>query len=132
MEHIINADFGDKIIIHVPNKANDASSVIYTVGNLDNLDTGAADLISKVCNALNISHRKLTSKDRHTIAVTARFYLAFHLWTKFKISKSDIGRLLNRDHSNIIYAIKTFKNRVEKQDYLTILVINKIEGHEAN
>jgi hypothetical protein len=51
---------------------------------------------------------EISSKSRKLHVVKARQELAYILHTRLHLTYSEIGRILDRDHSSIIYLVKTF------------------------
>ena len=72
-----------------------------------------AALLKEVCQEFRITHDRLISKQRSVRVVAARDIIIKCLrddgW-----SYPEIGRLLNRDHSTIVHALKRINKNIVK------------------
>jgi hypothetical protein len=66
-----------------------------------------------VSDHFNISIAKMEGKRRFGKQVEARHCAQSLTFTHVGLNKSEIGILYNRDHSSVIHAIKTIKNKVK-------------------
>lgn len=69
------------------------------------------DILSVVARNCCVSMNDITSKVRKTEVIDARFIFINTLREQFNYTYMSIGELLNRDHTSIIHAVKTHKER---------------------
>jgi chromosomal replication initiator protein len=87
------------------------------------------NIISAVCWHTGVYLDKIKDKERRTDEITLARHIAYHFLFNFTtLNKSEIGRKLNRDHTTIIYALRTIKNRIDTDDNVRELV-EKIKNH---
>lgn len=129
MEHVINAKYGDTIVIKIPHRPRVILQKI-TMPVEVNETISPNEIISDVCAALGITLKDLQSKRKTSELVTARFYIANKL-REAQFALSVIGKLLNRDHTSVMHAVRTYQNRISAKDSLTINTINIIKDYET-
>jgi chromosomal replication initiation ATPase DnaA len=129
MKHIINANYGDKIIINIPTRPHVVQQTI-TIPTQVQVSTTHQQIIQDVCEALGITHLDLVGKCRKHHLVTARFYTAYKL-RQNQLALSVIGKLLHRDHTSVIHAIETYQHRITYADDKTLQIVNTIQNYEA-
>lgn len=73
--------------------------------------TDKHEILDAVCYALEVDKEALKSLDRHRDTVNAR-HIAMGLIRKHnpETSLMNIGKMFNRDHSTVIYAVRNFDN----------------------
>lgn len=82
-------------------------------GLLENL-TGPEVIAYIVGEYFGVTLKDLRSPDRHRPLPDARYIVFFLIWENYpKMKLGQIGEVLNRDHSTVIYAIR------KVQDYLS-------------
>lgn len=65
--------------------------------------TNVDDVITSVCEVMDISKEQLISKNRATDLVTARHLVAYYLrFHTLRLPVTQIAKILNRDHSTIV------------------------------
>ena len=62
-------------------------------------------VISEICREFNVSFTKLMSRSRQEGVVVARHTCMYVLHKKLGLGVSAVGKVLNRDHSTVMYAI---------------------------
>lgn len=67
-------------------------------------------IIAEVCEEFKVSQIDLLSKRRTADLVAPRFKVAYRLKTETLMSLAGIGRLLNRDHTSIIHALRRYQS----------------------
>lgn len=67
-------------------------------------------IIAEVCEEFKVSQLDLLSKRRTADLVKPRFRVAYRLKTETLLSLAGIGRLLNRDHTSIIHALRRYQS----------------------
>lgn len=72
-------------------------------------------LIGIMAEEFDITEKMILSSNRCREAVTARMFLIKLLRIYTKYTKSRIGKLFNRDHSTVIYALNTFEDLCETE-----------------
>jgi chromosomal replication initiation ATPase DnaA len=132
MEHVIHAKYGDKIIIHIPAKPKVARQQIITIQPHQALTQSHYEIVNNVCAALNITIEQLQGKRGNTYLTAARFYISYELHVNHNITLKEIGRLLNRDHTSIINAVKQYKELTSVNDALMMQITQQIQGYEAS
>lgn len=85
------------------------------------------DVIQTFCAIWGILPEKLKRKNRKADYVTMRQIVSMRL-KMMKFSLTDIGRRLGaRDHTTIIYALQSAKNRLETEDGLFMYYFNPVK-----
>jgi chromosomal replication initiation ATPase DnaA len=76
-----------------------------------------SDVITAVCDELNISKRLLVSKRRIQDLVEARWIVAYHLRRLFLLTYEEIGLLMNRSHAAFFFGLQRVRDlrEVDKQ-----------------
>jgi chromosomal replication initiation ATPase DnaA len=129
MEHVINANYGDTIVIKIPNRPMVVEQKITLPTEVE-VKVNYNAIISDVCASLGITLQDIQGKSKKSEIVTARFYTANKL-REYGLSYSIIGRLLHRDHASIMHAVRTYQARLEYQDTLTMDIVNIVKQYEA-
>jgi chromosomal replication initiation ATPase DnaA len=129
MEHVINAKYGDTIVIKIPKRPQVVMQKITIPAQVE-VTVNYDAIISDVCAALGITLSDLQGKRKTNEIVTARFYIANKL-REHNLAYGAIGKLLNRDHTSIIHATRTYQQRISVQDAVTMKVVNIIKEYEA-
>lgn len=73
------------------------------------------ELIDKSCDFLNVKSNLIYSGSRHAPVSRARFMIihAVYYNSHLNLSKSDLGIILNRDHSTIIHALQKIEDYID-------------------
>jgi chromosomal replication initiation ATPase DnaA len=128
MEHIINAQPGDRIIINVPNWKYQPINIPEKVNDYE---AKVNDIINNVLEAVGITMDRLTSDRRHRTLVDCRIYISYACRAYYHLSLSEIGRILNRDHTTILHQIAQFEKFTKNNDAEFMQVYNTIENYIA-
>jgi hypothetical protein len=99
MQHIINANFGDTIVINIPTKPKVARRQIITIDPQTELATKHYQVVNDVCAALDITVQQLVSKSKAELLCAARFYIAYTLYHQ-NITQGAIAELLKRNRTS--------------------------------
>lgn len=68
-----------------------------------------SDIVALVCKICELKYgTDYLSKSRHKAAIDGRAYIAWILRTFFEFTFSEIGAILNKDHSTIIHIYQKF------------------------
>lgn len=74
-------------------------------------------IIDTMCNITEMDESDLYTKKRDADKVCLRFAVAVLLHSTNRFSLVEIGRILGgRDHTSVIHAIRSVKNRIETKD----------------
>lgn len=76
-------------------------------------------IIKETANKYNLTSEQLIGHSRFKQLILAR-HEAFYLLQRKGLSTPQIGRLMNRDHSTVIYGIREHMNRMERAERLHI------------
>jgi len=80
-------------------------------------------IIKVVCEYFNITLEKLKKQNRYSDVVFARSMLIYFLFKYTTMSKSEIARMLNKDHTSIIHNLRSFQDRIDTEE----AVVSKID-----
>jgi len=80
-----------------------------------------------VCRVFNVKADDVLGDRVWQPLPMARKQLALLLRMNTKLSTSQIGRLMNRDHSTIVYMIRRSKELIDIKDYLFMETWNKFK-----
>lgn len=92
------------------------------------------DLKNRICMVYDIAFRDLKSKDVNRFKAEARHVFFFVIKKTTNMSLEQIGKILNRDHSSVIYGIKKVNNYLDINDkdfnkrFMRILTYDEIEA----
>lgn len=75
----------------------------------------AWQILIEVCRRSTVTPHDVLSVNRSALLVRPRNEIAHRLWTERAFTKTRIARLLNRDHTTIIYAIRQHAALLEAQ-----------------
>lgn len=78
--------------------------------------TNLQELMNIVAAYYDVSWLEVISKNRQTNIITARYAFIYLAHKIFRISKSELGRMVLRDHTTIIYSIQQVKNWISIND----------------
>jgi Bacterial dnaA protein helix-turn-helix len=79
--------------------------------------TKTEELVIETCaDVFGVTILDILSKKRNREIVNARHCIIFILRNKYRLSYSEIGRLMNRDHTSIMYAIDVFEKYMANDD----------------
>lgn len=73
-------------------------------------------IIELVCQHFNIDIERLKRKSRISEIVLARNTLCYFLFKYTTLNKSQIARMLKKDHTTIIHGLRAFEIRIEMED----------------
>ena len=85
------------------------------------IDKEVRDILAKVEEATGVSYSVMASKSRERNYVIARQYAIYQVYQQLHYlgyTLMEIGKLFNRDHSTILYAIKQMREALQVNDYL--------------
>lgn len=77
---------------------------------MENLEIKIGAVIRIVSEKYNVTDTDIRGKSREKELIRPRF-IVFTLLKKLGLSYSEIGRYMNRDHTTVMYGIKTAKSR---------------------
>lgn len=83
-------------------------------------------IINRVCTRYGVTFEELKAKSRKREYVFPRHLLMYLLTKKAGMTLADAGRLLDRDHTTVIHAIKCIEDYIEtdcfgkREEILTI------------
>jgi len=83
-------------------------------------------IIYSICRALRVSAKDLKSELRTTELAEARYILFFILVKQKKLTLAAAGRMVNRDHSSVLYGIKKYGDFVKNSDWSFLDKIHKV------
>jgi chromosomal replication initiator protein len=75
-------------------------------------------IIVTVCEYFNLPFDKLLKKDRQSNVVLARNILIYFLFKYTTLSKSDIARMLNKDHTTVIHSFRALQDRIDTEEII--------------
>jgi hypothetical protein len=131
MDHIINAKYGDKIIINIPAKPQPVKQQVIFIKPNSPITEEHYNTINDICTATDYTLDELKSKSKKQKIIAVRFYLINQLRNQ-KLSLKNIGRLLNRDHTSVRNAIIKYNALASVQDEILNNTIAKIQQYEAD
>lgn len=110
------------IYVGLPNKA------FHSKGSLRSpvIHKEAWDYIHKVCTFYNITLRDLKSDNRYKNFTRARHMISYLLTNHTELTLEEIGGLLNKNHSTIVYAKSKIRDYLDIGDKSIINEINQI------
>ena len=85
------------------------------------MDKEVVNIVSKVQAATGISYIQMRSKNRERETVLARQYAMYRIYDNLYhlgYTLTAIGKMFNRDHATVLYAIKQMREALEVNDYL--------------
>lgn len=85
------------------------------------MDKEVVNIVSKVQDATGISYSQMRSKNRERETVLARQYAMYRIYDNLYhlgYTITAIGKMFNRDHSTVLYAIKQIREALQINDYL--------------
>ena len=68
-------------------------------------------IVEEASHIFDVPTEKILGRKRNDEYIKPRHSCIMVLFYVFKLSKSESGRLMNRDHSNVIHVLKNFPNR---------------------
>ena len=74
--------------------------------NKSRIGLRVGSILQDVCAAYHLSIQQLMSDRRDANTLKARYEAIARLWNETSLTKAAIGRLLNRDHTTVIYALE--------------------------
>lgn len=77
----------------------------------------------------NVPYEKLFKKDKHREIVDARMLTMWVIRTYKKETFEKIGDFFNRDHTSVISACQTIKNRIETKDPIIMSMMENIKQY---
>ena len=80
------------------------------------------NLILSVCNYYKISKAELLGEHRFRTHADARAILSYLLYRRIKMQSVDVGKLLNLNHSSILYHAKKVEGMMEVDKNFRCLV----------
>jgi|ERR1700733_53041 len=84
------------------------------------------ELFKSVCDVTQLSKEKILAKNRATEVVAIRQFISYKAKEIFgsRYSLKEIGtKLKQRDHTSIVYNIKTYKKRIDDKDGLMLSIL---------
>ena len=108
--------------------------IINGVKSMKYISKESKDIIDMVEKASGISYSELKSTNRERNVVTARQYAFWRLYQQtysLGYSLAQIGKMLNRDHSTVIYSIKRIDEGLSVNDFLVTEIHKRYEQLEA-
>jgi chromosomal replication initiator protein len=75
-------------------------------------------LIELTCSYFHVDRKPVMGKLRVAKYVQARHVLMYLFRTKLKMSLSEIGKFMGRDHTTVIFGVRNIENCLEIGDYL--------------
>ncbi len=131
MEHTINANPGDTIVIRIANESGTTKQQVISIPQRKN-KTQSQLFIEHVCNATGYTPEQIRGKKGNQYLCAVRFYIAYVLYTEYRLSKSEIGRQINRDHTSVIHAIATYTDLTDSKDEIMMQTIKQIPPYAAD
>lgn len=98
------------------------------------IDKSAKDIIHRVEQATGIGYSAMKSPARLRNVTIARQYAIYRVHRELYgsgYSLSDIGKMFSRDHSTVLYSIKTMRQALQVQDKLVKSIHTKYGELEA-
>lgn len=77
-----------------------------------------ADIVEAVCEITGVHRRELLSVFRDHVLIEARHCVCVIARHEAGRSYPEIGRFLDRDHTTILYAVRTWSSKVARQPHL--------------
>jgi hypothetical protein len=90
------------------------------------------EIAQAVCEVMGVTPRELKSKKRQQHIVTARQLIHYFARIETPLSFYAIGVLTLRDHSTVIYSVRTIQGYLEIGDPIITNLITKIQNHVKN
>lgn len=106
---------------------NDSLSVLVFSKKIE-LKLSFDDVVEFVCNVTGERERDVMKKNRKKELVTARHLIIYYSFNYCSISKTEISRRLNQDHTTILSAIKKVDNFLESGDRIMCNYVNEINN----
>jgi chromosomal replication initiation ATPase DnaA len=78
-------------------------------------------IIEIICNHVGMSVDKVLCKRRFQKLIVPRYAIVFFLHSYTSMNKSEIGRKLGFDHTTVIHALSTFKDRIDTEEAIKTL-----------
>ncbi len=69
------------------------------------------EFLLEICNKFGFDLKKIQSNLRSRELVKQRFCIAHHLYNDHNLTYSQIGRLLNRDHTTVMNMVAKYKEK---------------------
>ncbi len=73
-------------------------------------------IINVVCQHFDKSLEKIKNKNRFGEVVLARRMLMFFLFKYTGMSKSEIARMIKRDHTTVVAGLRSFQDRIDTEE----------------
>lgn len=105
--------FGGKVE-HLKSAINGGKDYVH-------MDKEVVNIVSKVQAATGISYSQMRSKNRERETVLARQYAMYRIYDNLYhlgYTLTAIGKMFNRDHATVLYAIKQMREALQVNDYL--------------
>lgn len=93
--------------------------------------TPAQQIMRETCRLFGVNREQLRTHRRNIRLVEARQHLAVRLTVELKMSRSMIGRFMNRDHSSIWNLLEREKRREAGHDRINTTLASA-EDHPRN
>lgn len=77
------------------------------------LNLQANDFVSAVCDRLDVEVSEIIGRRKHTELSQLRQLLMHILHTDFGMFYAEIGRMMDRNHATVIFAVQQSDNRIE-------------------
>lgn len=85
------------------------------------------EFTERLCDLLQVTWEQIKNLDRRSYIAEARFIYIYLRKKYYGHSLASIARDLNRDHSSMIHAISTVKDRIETNEFPFVLKLNQAE-----
>lgn len=128
MHHTINLTYGDTLTITVPDKPLTRYEIAKKAVSTDELNK--YPIFQRVCDAFAITIDEVLGHNRKAVLVIARLIIAYDLCHNYSLRITAAAKLLNRDHTTIMYYLKTVRDRVDTQDEKYANHIKQLEIYE--
>lgn len=89
------------------------NSNAYAIPGFVKKQQNAQQIIEQFATLTGISVANIRGKNKKSEYTRVRQMIAYYLRTEMRYSYNQIGRLLLRDHSAIIYSVRIFKTDLE-------------------
>jgi len=102
------------------------NSIFYNI-NAQNQKELKKIIIEIVCKYFSLTFDDVTSSSRKHNTLIARYIIMYFMYNKLQFTKSQIGRIFNRDHTTVINALKQMEIIMNpKYDYNERLIVQEI------
>lgn len=88
-------------------------------------------ILAAIANLYGVGIKDILGPSRLPSTVRARYQIAWEIYKNCDLSYSQIGRILCRDHSTILYAVRRCQTKVDNGEYVPMVWKDDIQTEMA-